>query len=178
MKKANMIELFQQSAEQKSLIRLLLKYDAYDTFWVPFGASEKLFLVAKEDDFIIDGFSIRRFRDVKELECKDGKCNKILKAEKALDGVVAPDIDLTDWHSTFLSLQKLGKNIIIQHESLNEDEWEYYIGRIEKVYKTKVIFLHFDADGVWQEKPVEIPFSSITSVSFDNRYVTVFSKYV
>ncbi|MBQ5930235.1 MAG: hypothetical protein IIX02_05530, partial [Clostridia bacterium] len=106
------------------------------------------------------------------------KCVEILKAEKVLDGVVAPDIDITDWHSAFLSLQKLEKNIIIEHESLNDDEWEYWIGRIVKVNKTKVIFRHFDADGVWQNEPFEIPFSHITSVSFDNRYVTVFSKYV
>lgn len=101
-----------------------------------------------------------------------------MKAEKVLDGVAAPDIDITDWHSAFLSLQKLEKNIIVEHESLNQDEWEYWIGRIEKVCGTKVIFRHFDADGIWRDEPSEIPFSSITSVSFDNRYVSVFSKYV
>lgn len=173
-----MIELFQRSTEQKPLLRLYLKYDAYYTYWFPFEASEKLFLAAKEDDFIINGFSIRRFRDIKKLEYKADKYIEILKAEKVLDGVVAPDIDITDWHSAFLSLQKLEKNIIVEHESLNQDEWEYWIGRIEKVCRTKVIFRHFDADGIWRDEPSEIPFSSITSVSFDNRYVSVFSKYV
>ena len=101
-----------------------------------------------------------------------------MKAEKVLDDVVAPDIDLTDWHAAFLSLQNLKKNIIIEHGTQNENEWEYWIGRIEKVLKTKVLFRHFDADGIWQDEPYEIPFSSITSVTFDSRYVTVFSKYV
>ena len=178
MKKTEMIELLKQLTEQKPLIRLYLKYDAYYTYWFPFKASEKLFLAAKEDDFIINGFSIRRFRDVKKIEYKNDKCIEILKAEKVLDGVVAPDIDITDWYSAFMSLQKLDKNIIIEHESLNDDEWEYWIGRIVKVCKTKVIFRHFDADGVWHNEPYEIPFSSITSVTFDSRYVTVFSKYV
>ena len=133
---------------------------------------------SKEDDFIIDGFSIRRISDIKKIELKDDKCNEILKAEKVLDRLSAPEIDLTDWHSAFLSLQKLDKNIIIQHESLEEKEWDYWIGRIEKVLKTKVVFHHFDADGIWQEEPYEIPFSRITSVTFDSRYVNVFSKYV
>lgn len=65
-----MIELFQCSTEQKPLLRLYLKYDAYYTYWFPFEASEKLFLAAKEDDFIINGFSIRRFRDIKNSNTK------------------------------------------------------------------------------------------------------------
>ena len=178
MKKAEIIELFKQSTELKPLIRLHLKYDVSYSYWFPFKASEKLFLAAREEDFITNGFSILRFRDIKRLEFKDDKCVEILKAEKILDGVVAPDIDLTDWHAAFLSLQKLKKNIIIEHETQNENEWEYWIGRIEKVLKTKVLFRHFDADGIWQDEPYEIPFSSITSVTFDSRYVTVFSKYV
>ena len=178
MKKAEMIELLQHSAEQKPLLRLFLKYDAYYTYWFPFGASKKLLLGAKEDDFIIDGFSIRRISDIKKVEFKDDKCVEILKAEKVLDRICAPEIDLSDWHSAFLSLQKLEKNIIIEHESLEEKDWDYWIGRIEKVLKTKVVFRHFDADGIWQEEPYEIPFSRITSVTFDSRYVTVFSKYV
>ena len=178
MKKTEMKELFQRSVEEKPLLRLFLKYDAYYTYWFPFGASDKLFLAAKEDDFIINGFSIRRFSDIKKLELKDDKCVEILREERVLEGVSAPDIDLDDWHSVFLSLQKSGKNIVIEHESPDENEWEYWIGRIEKVLKTKVLFRHFDADGIWQEEPYEIPFSRITSVSFDTRYVNVFSKYV
>ncbi len=178
MKKHEIIDLFQKSIEQKPLVRLYMKYDAYYTYWFPFAASKKLFLAAKEDDFIINGFSIRRFSDVKKFELKNDRCVEILKAEKVLDDVIAPDIDLTDWYSAFLSLQKLEKNIIVEHESLNDDEWEFWIGRIVKVCKTKVIFRHFDADGKWHVEPYEIPFSEITSVTFDSRYVSVFSKYV
>ena len=148
MKKAEMIELLQSSVEQKPLLRLFLKYDAYYSYWFPFGASNKLLLAAEEDDFIINGFSIRRISDIKKIELKDDKCIEILKAEKVLDRLSAPEIDLSDWHSAFLSLQKLEKNIIIEHESLEEKEWDFWIGRIEKVLKTKVVFRHFDADGI------------------------------
>lgn len=179
MKKREMIELFRQSVDTKPLTRLYLNYDAYETYWFPLGASEKLFYVLKEDDFIINGFSIRRFCDLKKIEIKDDKkYNDILKAEKIFDGVIVPDIDLTNWHSVFMSLYRIGNNIIIEHESLIEEEWEYYIGKIEKVLKTKVLFRHFDAEGNWQDEFYEIPFSRITSVTFDSRYVNVFSKYV
>lgn len=178
MKKDEMIALLQASVEQKPLLRLYLKYDAYYSYWFPLGVSKKLLLAAKEDDFIIDGYSIRRISDIKKIELKDDKCSEIIKTEKILDQLSAPEIDLTDWHSAFLSLQKLQENMIIQHESLEEKDWDFWIGRIEKVLKTKVVFRHFDADGIWQEEPYEIPFSRITSVTFDSRYVNVFSKYV
>lgn len=178
MKKSEMTDLFHKAAEQKELLTLYMKYDAYYYNCIPFQASEKLFLESKEDDFLLDGFSIRRFCDLKKVEIKYDKCLEILKSEKVLDGVEAPHLDLTDWYSAFLSLQKLNKNIIIEHNSLNEEEWMYYIGKIEKVLKTKVVFKHFDADGIWQDEPYIIPFSKITSVTFDSRYVTVFSKYV
>ena len=87
-------------------------------------------------------------------------------------------MDLSDWYSVFLSLQKMGKNIIVEKESLDDDEWEFAIGRIEKVLKNKVLFRHFDADGIWQDEPYEILFSQITTVTFGSRYVEVFSKYV
>lgn len=173
-----MKELFQQSIKPKPLIRLCLKYDVCYTYWFPFAASNKLFLAAKEDDFIIDGFSIRRFSDVKKLKLKNDKCVEILRAEKVLDGIAAPDIDLTDRHGAFLSLQRLEKNNIIEHESLEEKECDFWIGSIEKVLKTKVLFRHFDANGIWQDALYEIPFSRITSVTFDCRYVRVFSKYM
>ena len=178
MKKSEMIELFRSFIDTKPLVRLFMKYDNWYICGFPFYASDKLFLTANEDDFIIDGFSIRRFRDLKKTEIKNDKCVEILKAEKVLEGMNAPEIDLTDWHSAFLSLQKLGKNVIVEHESTDENEWEFYIGRIEKVLKNKIAFRHFDADGVWQEEPYEILFSEITSVTFDSRYVTYFSKHI
>ena len=87
-----------------------------------------------------------------------------------------PDIDITDWYSAFSSLSKLNINIIVEKESLDDDECEFVIGKIVKVLKTKVIFKHFD--GVWQEDYYEIPYSQITSITIGNRYVSVFSKYV
>ncbi len=133
MRKSEIKELFRRSVEQKPLLRLFLKYDAYYTYWFPFGASDKLFLAAKEDDFIINGFSIRRFSDIKKLELKDDKCVEILRAERVLEGISAPDINLDDWHSAFLSLEKLEKNIVIEHESLDDKEWEYWIESLTRI---------------------------------------------
>ncbi len=73
---------------------------------------------------------------------------------------------------------KMKKNIIVEKENLNDDESEFVIGRIERVYKEFAYVRHFDADGVWQDEPYKIPYSEITSVSFGTRYVDIFSKYL
>ena len=119
-----------------------------------------------------------RFCDIKKAEIKNDKCLEIIKAEGILEKMQTPQIDITDWYSAFLSLSNLGFNIIVERESLVDDECEFAIGKIEKVLKSKVIFKHFDADGIWQDECYEIPFSQITSVTFASRYVDVFSKYV
>ena len=178
MKKSEMKEIVRAAIEPKGLCRMFFKYDFNYRYYFPFQASDKLFLGAEEDDFIIDGFSIRRFCDLTKVQIKDDKCIEIIRNEGILNNLSAPEVDLTDWHSVFLSLQRIGKNIIVEKESLDEDEREYAIGHIEKVLKNKVLFKHFDADGIWQDEQLEIPFSKITSVTFGSRYVETFSKYI
>ena len=178
MKKSEMKELASKAIETKTLCYVNFRYDHYSLHHFPLKMSDRLFLGAKHDDFLLDGFEIRRFCDMTKIKFNDDKRNEILKAEGIVDALTVPDIDLTDWHSVFLSLQKLNKNIIVEKESLDDDEWQFAIGRIEKVLKNKIWFRHFDADGIWEDEPHEIMFSQITTVTFGSRYVEVFSKYV
>ena len=178
MKKSEMKELTCKAIETKTLCCVEFRYDYYYLHHFPLKMSDRLFLGAKHDDFLLDGFEIRRFCDMTKIKLNDDKRNEILKAEGIVDALTLPDLDLTDWHSVFLSLQRIGKNIIVEKESLDEDEWEFAIGHIEKVLKNRVLFKYFSADGIWQEELLEIPFSQITTVTFGSRYVETFSKYV
>ena len=178
MKKHEIIELINTAAKSNEMCSILFKYNYHYSYHFPLITSDKLFLSANEDDFLIAGFSVRRFCDVKKAEMKNDKCAEIIKSEGVLDNIKVPEIDVTDWYSVFLSLLKLNTNIIVEKESLNDDECEFAIGKIVKVLKTKVIFKDFDADGVWLENYYEIPYTQITSVTFASRYVDVFSKYV
>ena len=173
-----MKETVRAAIQSKDLCRMFFKYDLNYYYYFPLQMSDKLFLAAEEDDFIIDGFSVRRFCDLKKIQIKDDKCIEILKKEGIPQNISAPEHNLTDWHSVLLSLKELNKNIIVENESLDENEREYAVGHIEKVLKNKILFKHFNADGIWQENLLEIPFSKITSVTFGSRYVEVFSKYL
>ena len=178
MKKCEIKDLVNSAIKTNSLCTISYKFDTNSRYCFPIMLSDKLFVVANEDYFLIDGFSINRFKDVKNAELVNNKYSEIIKSEGILDKIKLPDINIDDWYSTFDSLSKLNINIIVEKESLDDDECEFAIGKIVKVLKTKVIFKHFDADGIWQENDYEIPYSQITSVTFNNRYINTYSKYI
>lgn len=178
MTKTEIKRIVNDSITERNLCRMFFRYDRNYLYYFPLASGDKLFLGAEEDDFMLNGYSIRRYVDMTKIQVKNDMCAKILKSEGIADSIQAPTIDISNWETVFISLQKISKNIIIEKESLNEDDWEFYIGRIDKVYKKFVYFYHFDADGIWQDEPFKIPYSEITSVSFGTRYVDTYSKYI
>lgn len=178
MKKSDIKLLVNNSIDHRQLCSVKFDYDDNTWFVFPLLTNDKLFLCANEDDFLLNGYSIRRFKDVKKVEYQGGKILSMIQSEKIDKQTTIPNIDMSDWQTIFTSLKEQNKNIIVENEKAEEDEYSFVIGRIVKVAKTKVIMQHFDAEGVWEEELYEIPYSKITSVSFDTRYVNVFSKYL
>lgn len=178
MTKRQMKDLIADAITPHKICRVFFKYDMNYRYYFPVLVSETLFCGAEEDDFILDGYSIRRFRDITKAEIKDDKCLQIDNAEGITDTVTVPKVDITNWKTALQSLQKLGKNIIIEQESLDDKDCQFAIGRVMRVLGKKVLFKNFDADGVWQDELWEIPFTEITSITFSSRYVDVFSKYL
>ena len=178
MTKAQMKELINECILHKKICNVYFRYD--HNYWnlIPLKANDHLFLSVPEDDFILDGYTIRRFKDMNKVKAKDDRCDRILAMEGITDTIETPDININDWKTIFESLIQIEKNIIVEKESLDKDERQFVIGRIEKIYNHFAYVRHFDADGIWQEEPYRIPYSEITSITFLSRYVNVFSKYV
>ena len=173
-----MKEIVCSAIESNALCRAYFRYETSFRFLFPLKASDKLFLSAEEDDFILDGFSVRRFYDMRDIAEEKGKYSEIVKAEGLPGRITAPDIDVKDRRSTFLSLQSMDEIIIVEKESTDDSECEFAIGKIEKVYRDKVVFRDFDSECVWSKEPLTIPFSRITSVTVGSRYSEVYSKYL
>lgn len=178
MTRNQIFKIIKKSTKELKICNVFLQYD--HNYWnlIPLKCSNMLFLSAQEDDFILNGYTIRRVEDVTNVRIKNDKCNKILEFEGIKDKLEIPSIRIDDWKIAFEDLILLEKNIIVETESLDEDERDYVIGRIEKVFKQFVYVRHFDADGIWHDEPYKIPYSKITSVTFLSRYVTIFSKYL
>ena len=72
----------------------------------------------------------------------------------------------------------MNRNIIVENQTIVPGDSEFVIGRIEKIYKKFVYIRNFDADGIWDDSPIRVPYTEITNVTFASRYVDVFSKYL
>ena len=177
MNKSEKICILHNSQGTYNLCRCCFSYD--DNYWYFYilNYSDKLLLGIEEDDFILDGFQIRKISDLKKIEINDGICAKINEEKKLLENIKKPKIDLSSWKAVFESLKTLNILIIIENENNDKDERFFYIGYVSKIKKSSVIFSAIDADGAWNDN-IEITYSRITSVTFGDRYSTTWQKYL
>ncbi len=156
--------------------RCFFSYDVNYRYFYILGCSDELIYGAEEDDFIIDGFHIRRIKDMDLAETKDDMCIEISRSIGVFRGINTPETDLSSWKSVFGTLKKLGMLVIIENEYTGKENF-FYIGRITKVRKHSVIISWFDADGKWYHDK-KIPYSDITTVIFNCRYSDEWEKYL
>ena len=177
MKKEKKLTILMNSKNTYDLCRCYFKYDINYFYFYIFDFNNKFFLGLEEDDFITDGFQIRKISDMKKIELKDDKCIEFNRQNKLLDGINVPNININSWKDIFKSLKELNRIIIVEDENINPKESEYAIGKVIKVKDSEVHLKVFDADGNWLDGYLVIPFRFISSVTFNSRYSVQWEKY-
>ena len=79
MTKAEMKGIVKQCIKQRNLCRMFFRYNINYGYYFPLISNDKLILGAVEEDFIIDGYSIRRYVDITKVQVKNDMCIKILQ---------------------------------------------------------------------------------------------------
>ena len=176
MKKDEIRKLLVEAATEQKIANVYMKYNENYYNLIPISLNKQLLLAINEDDFIFDGFRVSRFRDIKAVRIKSDKCDEIVRSEGLFHNVKTPEIDLNDWYTVFGSLEKTGKNSIVEYETPEGSDDKFAIGKIDKVYKNCLYLYYFDADCEWEPMPWRIPYTKATSVTFGSRYIDVFSK--
>lgn len=174
MKKQEKIDLIQRGINEMAICRCYFTYDSNYFYYYPNAVNDKFFLGQEEDDFILDGYCIRKISHLKKVEIKDDKCNEINKMVGTTNQILMPDVDISSWRSIFSSLMRLDAYIEIEDE-INE---QYAIGTIEKAFNDKLYFMPFDADGVWDKDGLEIRYSQITAVKWGTRYAECWKRFL
>lgn len=174
MRKQEKLDIIQKAIEKPQICRCYFTYDDVYFYYYPNAVNEKFLLGQEEDDFLLDGYCIRKISQLKKVEIKDDKCNEINYVNGLTQNLAIPDVDITSWQTIFTSLKKLDRFIIIE-DAFNE---HFAIGIIEKIFKNKLYFKSFDADGIWDEDSLEIPYSTITTVKWACRYADTWQKYL
>jgi len=180
MKKLEVKEMLLKGIESHNQVHIKrCKIDRNSIHCYPLIMGEKLLLVQYLDDFQVDGYKIIRIKDITDT-CSD-ECERffefIFEEEGILNEIGKQSIsNLDSWETVFKELMTLGKNIIVECEDIEGKD--FYVGKINEVNKISLLLSYFDAIGEWEQEPVNIAFKEITSVSFDDRYSTIISKYV
>lgn len=174
MKKQEKLDIIREAIERPQICRCYFTYSDVYFYYYPNAVNDKFLLGQEEEDFLLDGYCIRKISQLKKVEIKDDKCNEINRLIGLTKELAMPDVDITNWQTIFNSLQKLNKFIIIE-DDINE---QFAIGIIEKTFKNKLYFKSFDADGIWDDAGLEIPYSQITSVKWACRYSDIWQKYM
>jgi len=178
MTKRRIKEILEEAITNSNITNAYMVYSGYYYNIIPLKASNSLFMAINEDDFVFDGFCISRFRDVEKLRIKNDKCDEIIKSEGLLKNLSIPKINLECWETVFEDLKIIDENIIVQYETVEGKDDQFTIGRIKRVYKSCIYMYHFDSDGKWESELYRIPYNHVTSVTFNSRYIRIFSKYI
>lgn len=174
MRKQEKIDVIRKAVDETLLCRCYFTYDDNYYYYYPNAVNDRFMLGQEEEDFLLDGYCIRKISHLKKVEIKDDKCNEINRMIGITNQIVNPGIDISSWQSVFKDLSRLDTYIQIE-DAFNE---QFAIGVIEKVLKDRLYFKTFDADGVWDEDSLEIRYSQITSVHWGTRYAHYWKHYL
>jgi hypothetical protein len=142
------------------------------------AVSPQLILLRYDYDFQIDGYTVVRRQDVTRLVRRDvDRFHERIESEEGMTDDMGPPrlIDVTDWRSALSSLQRVGCNVSLEHEP--DLTYLYLVGKILNVGSRSVTMLGFDTLARWYDKPKRIPYRNITRICFENRYISLLSKY-
>ncbi|MCA9262015.1 MAG: hypothetical protein KDA61_22510 [Planctomycetales bacterium] len=132
-------------------------------------------------DFMPDGFSVIRLEDV--VNVRSGKYERhwkrMLQQEGLLSALEAiPVVDLSSMRSAIDSIASQYKGLIIECEDDEGDDIDFYIGAVLSSSDSQISIHAFDALGVWDSQPSEVPVEEISLVQFDTPYLNTFWKYL
>lgn len=176
MKKEEKIALLEECRSKMEIARVFFKYDqSYDyIYYYVHKVNGKFLLAQEENDFQLNGFHLRKTDHITMVEIKDDLCAEINRWNGVAAQVHDPGIDISSWQSVFEGLRNHPGFLIIE----DEINVQLAVGEIAEVKRGRLLFRQFDADGVWQEDPLDIPYASITHVAWDTRYTNNWYNYM
>ncbi|MFK7933062.1 MAG: hypothetical protein AB8G22_06090 [Saprospiraceae bacterium] len=142
-------------------------------------ASKELAILQECDDFQLEGSVVFPIEQIEKIRYNrnDAFYDKIVTKEGLKTQLrMNVKVDISDWVSLFTEFKENQKGVIIECES--RDFSDFLIGKIVKISKKKVWIHNFNAQGRLDGKPSKIKLKNITRVTFNDRYIEVFEKYV
>ena len=174
MKKQEKVDLIKSCIGTQAFLRMYFRYDENYWYYYPHAVSDTLVLGQEEDDFLLNGYQVRKLSHLQKVEVKNDLCIEINQWCGVTAQLADPGVAIGSWYELFSSLADREGFVIVQ----NDFDDRFAIGLIREVRKSRVSLLQFDADGVWDDDLTDIPYSAITCVKWNTRYDEAWYRYL
>jgi len=175
-------KLLRRYQKNRELVKInrTISSGASNLFGVILDFSDDLMHFAEVDEFRVHGEVIIEMSHYDSIshEAIDETYKMIMEKEKKLSKSKPKksNVDLKSWKTLFKSLKKHDKHVIIECEDLKNPSFN--IGPIKKVGNNSLRIQNYDATGRLDENDTKIKYESITLVKFNDRYSSIFRKYL
>lgn len=143
--------------------------------------SAQFLVVQKEDEFRLNGILIIHREDIISMVSDDYEA--LMKTILEKEGVFPQDyglpikkLSLDSWRKVFKVLEKHDYHVIIECE--HDEDAEFYIGPISEIQEDSVGIRYYTPNAILDIDATFINFEDITTVTFHDRYTSVYRKYL
>ncbi len=172
--------LLDKAQKQKNMVVVYRdKLDGAFYGGIPVLQSRELLVLAREQEFRLDGWIAVRQKDITLVEQYDDNdfCRRVLEGEGVYAQAKAPAFrSCEDWRQLLEGIRKsLGGWVTVECEA--PDEMLFFVGVVSSVDGNYLMMRRVDADGHWHPDETTVPLQDITAVSFGGRYLGIYEKY-
>lgn len=131
-------------------------------------------------EFRLEGLMLLRVADITSVEHSDADVfHRQLLVREGLEQLVPFDrgFALDDWSSAIRQLAGDFPLIIIECESLDDDDAVFLIGRLHAASRESVDIEYFDGVARWDNDLHELAVGEITSCRVDSNYLNVYARH-
>ena len=169
---------FAGALRKVQITRLPTSYSTANGFVL--AVCEPWFLFWQFHDFYPEGVTVMHVDDIESIRCGKHELHwlKMLQAEGIVQSLPPVNFLVDDLKSMLKQLKVKREHCIVECEGYDDEESDFYIGRVIAVKDYYCRFAYFDALGRWDDKLNEIPFDQITRLEFDSPYINTFSRHL
>lgn len=178
----NLIETINYHINNKLLLNIEREiYSLERITGFPIKLSKDFLLMTNVYDFHDEGYALIKTDDITDAYSKESDAFYervcILNGlQKKIDNCPININSITDIKGVFLELIHLQEYITIHCEN-EDDECNFFLGKILEISDSGVLFSSLGCDGKWNDKNDYIPFEKITMIVFGDYYSKMFYQY-
>lgn len=173
MKKSDKIDVLLTAKDKVLNTTCYYSYNYYWSHHYVGDVNNRFVFGIIEDDFILNGYIIRKLSRINKVLVRNDITEKIGEMLGIKNQINYPSININSWKDIFSN--ECFKDELIELELYNDGT--FYFGKVIEVNKNSILFLAFDADGLWDKDKIKINYRDIDGICWNSRYLNGWKYY-